>query len=161
MSRNEDLANLAQNLADPLWPWIADRIPVYTGTFTPVFQGTGTAGSWTYNVQAGFYTRIANRCLFNLSINAATRPVAPTGTALIVGLPFTSLATGNSHSPVALDTIDQVTIGGTTIQLTARVPNGQSYIEFIEIIAAASAVLPATSLTATAFLRVSGHYPIA
>ena len=131
------------------------------GTFSPDFQGSGTPGTWTYNVRSGFYTRIGNRCFFNFSINAATRPGAPTGSARITGLPFTSNTTGNSHSPVTLDTIDQVTLSGT--QLTARVPNGQSYIEFIEIPVGggASAVLPATAWTATAFMRVSGHYMIA
>jgi hypothetical protein len=131
------------------------------GTFTPGYQGSGTFGSWTYNVQTGFYTRHGNRCLFDINIQAATRPGAPTGNAWIIGLPFTSLSTANSHSPVTLDTIDAVTLGGTTIQLTARIPPNSTRIEFTEIIAAGSTLLPATSLTATAFLRVAGHYMIA
>ena len=138
------------------------EVPIYTtGTFTPGYEGSATAGSWTYAVQAGFYTRVGNRCLFNLNINAATRPGAPTGNAWIIGLPFTSDATSNSHSAVTLDTIDQVTLGGTTIQLTARIPPNSTRVEFVEVIAAGSALLAATALTATAFLRVSGHYMIA
>jgi hypothetical protein len=132
-----------------------------SGTFTPGYQGSSTAGSWTYSVQAGFWTRIGNRCFFNVSIAAATRPGAPTGNAWIIGLPFTSAADSNSHAAVAIDTADQVTLGGTTIQLTARIPPNGTRVEFVEVIAAGSTVLPATSLTATAFLRVAGHYIIA
>jgi hypothetical protein len=131
------------------------------GTFTPGYEGSTGAGTFTYSVQAGFYTRVGNRCFFNLSIAAATRPGAPSGNAWIIGLPFTSASTANSHSAVAIDTVDQVTLGGTTIQLTARIPPNSTRVEFVEVIAAGSTLLPATSLTATAFLRVAGHYMIA
>lgn len=134
---------------------------VQIGTWTPDLSGTTTPGTFTYNVRAGTYTRNGNRILFEGSINAATRPVAATGFAIITGLPFTHTSTANSHSPVTLDTIDQVTIGGTTIQVTARIPPNQSYIELVEVIAAGSAIMPAGSWTATTFIRVSGHYPIA
>lgn len=132
-----------------------------TGTFTPEYSGSTSTGTYTYSVQAGYYTRVGNRCLFSLSIAAATRPVAPTGNAWIVGLPFTSASDANSHSAVSLDTIDQVTLGGTVIQLTARVPPSGTRIEFIAVIATGSLFLDATALTATAFLRVAGHYMIA
>lgn len=135
-----------------------------SGTFTPAYEGTGTAGSWTYSVQAGFYTRIGNRCFFNLSLTAATRPGAPTGNGVIVGLPFTSDATTNSHSAVTLDTIDAVTLGATNVMLTARIPPNTTRIDLIEVLGTAPTVagfLAATGLSATATIRVAGHYMIA
>ena len=134
-----------------------------TGTFIPAYAGTGTAGVWTYSVQTGFYTRIGNRVLFNLSVNAATRPTPPTGAALITGLPFTSTATANSHSPVCLDVIDACTLSGTIVQLTARVPPSAAYIELVEVLGTAptvAAFLAATAFSATAFIRASGSYMV-
>lgn len=134
-----------------------------TGIFTPQYEGFTTPGSWTYSVQAGFYTRIGNRCFFNLSLTAATRPGAPTGAALISHLPFTSSATANSHSPVTLDTIDAVTLSATCVMLTARIPPNKTYIELIEVLGTAptaAAQLAATGLSATATIRVSGSYMV-
>lgn len=132
------------------------------GTFVPIFQGSGTPGTWTYAVQAGFYTRIGNRVLFSLSINAATRPGAPTGTARISGLPFTSNAAANSHSVVSLS-YDALTLSATIVQLIGQIPNSAAYIEFLEPLGTAPVatnVLAATGLTATAFIRASGSYMV-
>lgn len=134
------------------------------GTFTPSYEGTGTAGTWTYSVRTGFYTRIGNLCFFRLSLTAATRPGAPTGSGVIVGLPFTSDATANSHSAVSLDTIDAVTLSGTIVQLTARVPANATRIDLVEVLGtapSAAGLLAATGLSATATIRVSGHYMVA
>jgi hypothetical protein len=134
-----------------------------SGVFTPRYEGTGTAGVWTYTTQAGFYTRIGNRCFFNLSITAATRPTPPTLAAVIVGLPFTSDATANSHAAVTLDTIDAITLSGTIVQLTARIPPGTTRIELIEVLGtapSAAGALLATGLSATATIRISGHYMV-
>ena len=134
-----------------------------TGTFVPTFQGSATAGVWTYSIQTGFYTRVGNRVLFSLSVQAATRPTPPTGTARITGLPFTSDATANSHSPITLDTLDSLTLSGTIVQLTARVPPSAVYIELIENLGTApiaAGALAATGLTATALVRACGSYMV-
>lgn len=156
----QDNANLSWDDSGNILSINGVSFPVAVGTFTPTFQGSGTAGAWTYSIQTGFYTRIGNRVLFNLSIAATVRGGAPTGDAWIVGLPFNSNSTANSHSPVSIDTLSAVTIGGTTIQVTARVPPSATRVELVEVIAAGVALLPATSLTATAFIRVAGSYMI-
>lgn len=134
------------------------------GTFTPSYQGTGTAGTWAYNIQTGFYTRIGNRCFFNLSVQVGSRSVAPTGDARIIGLPFTSIATANSHSPVDLDTLDSLTLTAGITQLTARVPPSAAYIEFVEVrnvAPTATNLLAATGLGTASTIRISGHYLVA
>lgn len=131
------------------------------GTFTPSYQGTGTAGTWAYAVQAGFYRRIGDICDFRLSINVSSRSVAPTGAARITGLPFTSLSTANSHSPVATDTIDGFTLSATCVQLVGRVPPGANYIELIEVLGTAPTVgsfLGATGFGTASFIRIRGSY---
>ncbi len=134
-----------------------------TGTFTPQYEGLTTPGSWTYSTQAGFYTRIGDRCFFCLSLTATARGSAPTGNALISHLPFTSSATTSSHSPVSLDTLNALTLTGTIVQLTARIPPGVTYMEFFEVLGTAPtavAALAATGFSATATVRVSGSYMV-
>lgn len=133
------------------------------GTFTPVFAGSSGGATWTYSVQTGFYTRIGNRCLFNLSLIALTRSGTPLGNAIISGLPFTSDATADSHSPCDLDSISGWTLTGTITQLSARVPPGLAWIEFVENLVTAPTTanfLAAGGLGATAFIRASGQYMV-
>lgn len=133
------------------------------GTFAPQYEGLTTPGAWTYSVQTGFYTRVGHRCFFQLSLTAGSRPTPPTGAALISHLPFTSAADANSHSPVTLDTLDSITLSGTTMMLTARIPPNKTYIEFIEVLGTAptaAAQMLATGFGVAAAVRVSGHYII-
>lgn len=135
-----------------------------TGTFAPTYEGLTTPGVWTYSEQTGFYTRIGNRCFFNLSLIAATRPNVPAGNGLISQLPFTSAATTGNYSPVTIDSIHAITLGATIVQLTARIPPNATYIEFLEVLGTAptaAGFLVSTALSATAIMRVSGNYIVA
>jgi hypothetical protein len=157
-----DYDQLARDLRKPLAPYFLSLQSGYEqGTFTPQYEGLTTPGSWTYSVQTGFYTRIGHRCFFQLSLTSGSRPVAPTGAALISQLPFTSAADANSHSPVVLDTIDAVTLTGTTMMLTARIPPNKTYIEFIEVLGTAPTAagqMLATGFGTASTVRVSGNY---
>lgn len=133
-----------------------------SGSFTPIFAGSGTAGTWTYSVQIGRYTRIGNRVLFNLTIVAATRPGAPTGNATITGLPFTSEATASNNQPCAIE-LANVTLSATNTMVTARVPPNATIVELLEVLGtvpATAGFLAATGLTATAVIECSGQYMI-
>ncbi len=57
------------------------------GTWTPTLTGVTTAGTTTYSIQTGFYTRIGNMCFIEgvIVLSAATG----TGNARIGNLPFT------------------------------------------------------------------------
>lgn len=73
-----------------------------TGTFTPAYAGSVTAGTTTYgaNGQVGTYTRIGDRVdgQIYLSWTAATG----TGNAIITGLPFTARNVTNLYGVPAL-----------------------------------------------------------
>lgn len=87
----DEMQSLAQKLIGPLWPWIADRIPLQVGTFTPAFVGTTIAGTFTYAATtAGTYTRIGNMVFLRGRIALTAVPVAATGNLTIAGLPFAS-----------------------------------------------------------------------
>jgi hypothetical protein len=70
------------------------------GTWTPTIVGTTTAGSATYSVQVGRYTKIGNRVNFQASL--AWTAHTGTGNMRVSGLPFTSSATSSNTSTVSI-----------------------------------------------------------
>ena len=67
------------------------------GTFTPTVIGTTVAGTATYSVQVGRYTKIGNRVLFEARVTYTGGN--GTGNLRMTGLPFTSNT--NSQSSLA------------------------------------------------------------
>ena len=58
-----------------------------TGTWTPVFAGSGTAGSFTYTAQIGHYTKIGNVVVAQFRVTISAISVAAAGYLYIQGLP--------------------------------------------------------------------------
>ena len=58
-----------------------------TGTWTPVFAGSGTAGSFTYTAQVGHYTKIGNVVVAQFRVTISAISVAAVGYLYIQGLP--------------------------------------------------------------------------
>ena len=65
------------------------------GTWTPVFAGSSTAGTYTYGTQTGKYTKIGNKVTLWCLLNDITTGSAGSGASIVNGLPFTS-AGGNT-----------------------------------------------------------------
>jgi hypothetical protein len=59
------------------------------GTWTPVWTGGSTAGTYTYSIQQGRYTKIGNQVTVWFALWDITASVAGTGDGTITGLPFT------------------------------------------------------------------------
>jgi hypothetical protein len=59
------------------------------GTWTPVWTGGSTAGTYTYAIQQGRYTKIGNQVTVWFALWDITASVAGTGDGTITGLPFT------------------------------------------------------------------------
>jgi hypothetical protein len=77
----------------------ADSMNYYrVGVFTPTVIGTSTAGTATYSLQSGQYTRIGNRVFFDLNISYSGG--TGTGNIQIDGLPFTT--NGSQPSAVSI-----------------------------------------------------------
>ena len=63
------------------------------GTWTPVYGGASSAGSYTYSTQNGVYTKIGNRVTLDFKLlNIVTGSIG-SGNVRITGLPFTVGAT--------------------------------------------------------------------
>ncbi len=98
-------------------------VPGVQGTWTPFFEGTGTAGAYTYVTQQGVYYRLGNRIYIEFDISISAISVAPTGNMLITGLPIASAAAG-AYGPVSLGFISNIILPASKTQITALIPPG-------------------------------------
>ena len=78
------------------------------GTFTPTVQGVSSAGTASYSVQAGSYTKIGNLVFVNIYLTYSSG--TGTGQLRIAGLPFTS---AGSLLPVASVYLDNIVLTAT------------------------------------------------
>jgi hypothetical protein len=60
------------------------------GTFTPEVGGTTTAGTYTYAIQTGVYTKVGDLVTVTINLVDITESVAGSGSFRITGLPFTA-----------------------------------------------------------------------
>ena len=84
-----------------------------TGTWTPVFAGSGTAGSFTYTAQIGHYTKIGNVVVAQFRVTISAISVAAAGYLYIQGLPENAYEyPGITFSSIAGFTSGDTPVGG-------------------------------------------------
>jgi hypothetical protein len=125
------------------------------GTFTPTVIGSVTAGTATYAIQIGRYTRIGNRVFINLTLSYS----AGTGTGFlrIAGLPFASNSTANNYQTMSAY-VANVTLAALTICLPL-IDAGKSEI-YINQNAVGGGGDSNVTYDAAAFINISGQYQI-
>ena len=100
------------------------------GAFTPVVQGSTSAGTATYAAQAGSYTRIGR--LVHFQIYVVWSAGSGTGNLQVGGLPFVSgaggLAYGGGFTPVLLD----VALAANNYCSGAYIPSGDTAMRFYQ-----------------------------
>ncbi len=69
----------------------------YEGTFTPVIEGSTTAGTNTYDIQSGYYTRIGKMVLVYGRVRTTAIDAAMAGSIRLAGLPFTVAGNSNGY----------------------------------------------------------------
>mgnify|MGYP001202554364 CR=1 FL=1 len=79
-----------------------------TGIWTPTLAGMVTAGSHTYHVQYGYYTRIGNLVTVQFRIHLTAKDPAMAGSVFIRGLPYAALSTGAYTGGGAINLISNV-----------------------------------------------------
>lgn len=126
------------------------------GTFTPTIVGTTVAGTGTYTVQIGRYTKIGNRVLYSVTILWTAH--TGTGNMELTGLPFTSQATANNIPSVSI-TSSNLTVPANSYP-TAVVVNNSTSIRFYSVLTGGSTIAN-LALDTAATLYLSGHYETA
>ena len=94
------------------------------GTWTPVFKGSGTTGSYTYSEQHGKYIKIGNQVTIWVALFNITQSSAGSGTIQIDGLPFT-VSSSTHRGAVGTLELDSFTFSGS---LSATVESSKTYI---------------------------------
>lgn len=105
------------------------------GVWTPTLVGSGTAGTFTYDVAntGGVWTRIGNRVLLSGRVRITAIGVAPTGNLAIGGLPIVSGTSGqNVAGGVALLAYAGITFTAGRTQLAGLVGDALSIINLFE-----------------------------
>jgi hypothetical protein len=121
------------------------------GSWTPVVEGTTTAGTATYPRQGGLYTKIGNRVFVVAALVYNTH--TGTGNTRITGLPYTVRNTDTNRVFIPFYG-DNLTITGVPI---AQFVLGQSYINVKALENGSDSSL---TIDAAATLYITGSYEV-
>lgn len=168
MPMNNDLIRKLRTQGRRLGRTEAKAGPLYlegqgsTPEWTPAFAGTGTAGTFTYSVQVGYYTRIGRLVFIQFFVSISAIGTPPTTNMVITGLPITPSSATNSHHGVAFTTISNFNYTNTAFELTGRIPPSDPRIFLFESFDNAVTVnAPAANFTnAACDLRGIGFYMV-
>jgi hypothetical protein len=130
-------------------------------SFTPVAQGTGTAGTQTYSVQQGYYTQVDNLVHFRLRITMTAKDGATAGNLQIGGLPVAAAASANGFATFAV-AVENLTQSASRTQFVGRLAPSGTAIDIME--SGSNVPLLATvvaNLQATTSLYCTGKYSAA
>jgi hypothetical protein len=122
------------------------------GTFTTVAQGSTTAGTASYSVQTGQYTKIGNRVFYNFRILYTGG--TGTGNMRVGGLPFTS----NSNLTGAIGSIYAENLAGTVgYVFVVSVAANNTYLAIDQVIVGGGGSV-GTTYDGAADISISGQY---
>lgn len=129
------------------------------GTFTPSASGNTTAGTGTYSIQQGYYTRIGREVNFRILLSWSAH--TGTGGLNITGLPFTS-SNATNHYPNASFYYNGLLVGAGKMLTSQIAPSSTSMSLFAsDPSGGATAVINnGTFDTAVASLSITGTYMV-
>ena len=126
------------------------------GTFTPTLVSSG-GGAPTYSGQAGTYTRIGNRVLFNLRVAISALNTLAAGGLSVGGLPITS----NAGAVAAALSLEPNNLGATAVTcVTASIQAASTSIILNKYAGGADSQLTVADISGTAVFKISGHYQV-
>lgn len=111
----------------------ANKPTVETGTWTPVFKGTTTAGSNTYSQQFGRYIKQGKlvTCYFRLEMSAKDSSMS--GNIVIGGLPYIAFNTNANRAGLVIANFANITLASGHSQLCGEIIPGDSNISLIAV----------------------------
>lgn len=138
------------------------------GTFTPtVTFATPGDFSPTYGSQVGYYTRIGNQCIFQITIIFSTNAyTTASGTFRILGVPFTPDNSSEGFHNLSLSLINNATFDASAFQAGAVLRNsGPTAIEIFQLRSGlAGLTFSTTNIPASTnniAFRIAGEFRIA
>lgn len=130
-----------------------------TGTWTPTFVGSGTAGVYTYVNQVGQYYLVGKLVFIIGRVTISAIGTPPAGNMTINGLPFTSSA---RNGAITFGRISQFNYTAGALQLTGRIGVSGTTIALEESFDnVVTVAVPAANFTNTACdLIFNGFYDL-
>jgi hypothetical protein len=125
------------------------------GTFTPAVSGTTTAGTGTYSIQVGRYTKIGNRVYYNIYL--AWTAHTGTGNLRLISMPFTSNSTANNISAAAVAVSNLALTAGNVA--VAYVSPNSAQINILQYPTGGGG-LTEVAMDTAATIFYSGHYEV-
>lgn len=132
------------------------------GTFTPILKGSGTAGTPTMTFAGGTWTRIDNRCFFDIWL-AVSADGGATGNWIVdlSGQPFATKDTANSLTSMSR-VMSTIAVGAGKSLACGMVNNTNQMTIYVEDNDAGGSATPLTvSDDSTFSLYVGGNFEIA
>jgi hypothetical protein len=123
------------------------------GTFTPVLNGTSTAGAGTYNVQLGYYRKVGD--IVHVWIAFFWTAHTGTGNVKVTGLPFTVVNLGIGRCPASLQMSDSPWTAGNFVQMEFEINTTEMYQFQVNSTAGAKSGFP---LDGSGRLYIQGSY---
>jgi hypothetical protein len=127
------------------------------GSWTPVAIGSTTAGTGTYVLQVGRYTKIGQVCFFQMTLGWSAH--TGTGDLILAGLPFTSLNAGGGGGQ-SVATLGYNSGLAFTNQPVMFIPTNNTRISLTQT-TTGGGVSGIPMDTAVSELIVNGHYIVA
>lgn len=124
------------------------------GTFTPTIIGTTTAGSGTYTLNAGHYTKVGNRVMYNIWLQWTAH--TGTGNMDIDGLPYAVNVADAAPANIYVGGAVPLT-AGNILSGYAAFGTSQIYLRQLPTGGGAGAAVP---LDTNAQLFISGQYRV-
>lgn len=133
-----------------------------TGTWTPIFSGTTTGGTISYTRQNGRWVRIgAVVIVWCNQLLVSTVTVAPTGTLVVDGFPYTARLETNFTQGAFLHQFNNLNLAASVVQLTMRIAEGNTYADFAEGYDDTTAtVLDGSAIRAGSFVSFTAIYEV-
>ena len=95
------------------------------GLFTPTIIGQTTAGTGTYTIQTGTYTKVGSLVFFQVELSWTAH--TGTGNMRVAGLPFPANNTANAFSAITVGFMNNVTQTANNVA-TAYLPPGTTEV---------------------------------
>ena len=124
--------------------------------FTPTLVGASVAGSPTYTVQAGFYSRVGNMVFVQGRVTISAKG-GMSGFVSVRGLPVASANPGFSNAVIAVQN-DGVTVSAGNTQFSGLVPPNTSQIDLYQEGSASAVNLVDSQFAASSTVIFSGWY---
>ena len=125
------------------------------GTFSPTVIGTSTAGTASYAVQVGRYTKIGNRVTFNIYMEYSGG--TGSGNLRVTGLPFTSNSVSGNIPALSVG-LSNITLPASGV-CWAHVINNATSIAMVSYAAGGGAAAN-VSYDAVGDIALAGHYEV-